>query len=240
MLMPALSSVRYKSKLVVCANSQRQIAMAALLYATENDARYPKRDAFVNPANSVNTFSVPSALAWDVDSAIYNDLPMMTELFDVNGLSCPLKPFEVDYTDESASLNYYTYALYFGWDFGSDPMERSMSKVGKILRDKDGVEYDVLCADYATMIFPATESRMSHPGPNATAKKWTGNKINSYYSASMPTIADLNFAHVDGSVNTIKRINVWNPDTGVNKTPYKYNDAKYSFPQRYLILPPVE
>ena len=49
MLLPALSRVKYKAKLVVCMNNQKQIATGATLYASENNGRWPHRGGFRCP-----------------------------------------------------------------------------------------------------------------------------------------------------------------------------------------------
>ncbi len=45
MLLPALGRARYAAKMVVCVNSQRQLAQSAALYASDGDDRYPSRQA---------------------------------------------------------------------------------------------------------------------------------------------------------------------------------------------------
>ncbi|MBI4025656.1 MAG: DUF1559 domain-containing protein [Verrucomicrobia bacterium] len=55
LLMPALSRVREKGRGVVCMNNLRQIGLAALLYAGDNDNWLPASGTTLPPDTSINT-----------------------------------------------------------------------------------------------------------------------------------------------------------------------------------------
>jgi prepilin-type N-terminal cleavage/methylation domain-containing protein len=205
MLLPALASAKEKAKRIQCLNSEKQIGLGALMYAADNQDKYPP----VNRAGSGNSFVV-NAIDKPIADAIDNYLRLR-----VNSASIWVCPNRLDTaapglpTFNGTSQMYIGYCYFGGmtnWPTAINPSGKSYSPVktsstksywalaadcnmkvgvqwaGKV-SGAYGFEYDKIPAHPSKGGVPAGGNELFADGSGRWCKFDTMYKLNNYASA---------------------------------------------------------
>ena len=240
LLMPALSKVRYRAKLVVCMNNQKQVATAALMYASSNDARHLDRSRLLRDTRG---YPAPFSLKEYAVNNPFDERAYLSEYIPFDAFQCAFHPRQ-DYLASSADHIRGNYSLYAGWKLM--PGEKQMKKLGDTMT-LGGTEFDVLVADLTVYYTDSsTATWASHPDFGAGRMQLSTRNdsilMSSLYSLSGTTqrgAIDLNFALNDGSVSTIRNIAATG-DSRMKKVSYKYANDSKALSARWSLLPAVE
>lgn len=230
LLLPALNGVRYRTKLTLCMNNQRQIGLGVLSYTIDYDANYPRRTVSIQRGSTAPLTSEPWTLVnWTNDSPQNDDRPMFMETLnspDLEILQDPLLPEPLDIT---GNLGYHIgYEMWFGhamqWNDSATQLYKTSDEP-----QFAGYTFDVLAACHERQPGWTTFFNSAHPDRkylNAftysdhreALNSWTGN-------AYVRSTIDRNFLHQDGSVNTMR---LQYDDTKTVQAPYvPYNGTSH-------------
>ncbi|OVE77883.1 hypothetical protein BVX99_01345 [bacterium F16] len=206
LLLPVLIEVKYKAKLVVCMNNQKQLATSAIVEASENNNRFSTRAA---TELGYTAYGAPDALKHGVAGAgPYDDRPNL-EYISVNTLKCPFLP-EYDYTNSTETHIRWGYSLYFGWRLEGDSDANHMTRIGQQLTF-NGNEFDIMIADMnigyngydgGTRAMAAHPDRLGTMALDLTPGLGRYKLEGSYFRGPV----DLTFTRTDGSAFTIKNV----------------------------------
>jgi len=116
LLLPALGKAKERAKRTTCRNNQRQVAITALLYGTDNQEYFPENR---RPNKAVHArWMIPK-----ITTTFLNDYSMTT-----NVLSCPnrLNNPEAMYSE---GVNGTRFGFYFLWDMPTDKDPQALKNV---------------------------------------------------------------------------------------------------------------
>lgn len=240
MLLPALSRVKYKAKLVVCMNNQKQIATGATLYASENSGRWPHRGGYDLATNTYTSGTSWSSSLFCTEGTGFDDRPLFKELFPINETQCPFpEPLDLaNFAGTSAKKKAIGgYGFHFGWKYvNSTPMVKMTENmvVG-------GSEFDIIVYDF-THDAVNRWARSAHPdyGTNSMQLLQGSQALWSRYLLSgthRRGPVDLNFTRKDGSVFGVRSVKANDPR--MKKVPYNFPAWNYPSGQ-YSLVPDVD
>ena len=109
MLLPVLTKAKYTSKLIVCLNNQKQVALAQVIYADSNDEHFlaDRKGNFNSNHRWPNAFMSNYGGSFD-DRALHNDV------YPIQELQCPFSRAR-DLNSTSTDLIMGSYAILANW-----------------------------------------------------------------------------------------------------------------------------
>lgn len=157
LLAPAMDQAIYQAELAVCGANQKSIGNGVMLYAMENQRRYPERKGLASTR--------PSLLA-KATGPTFDDRPILKPYLSINGsMGCPLNEAVDLETTAPGAWVYGSQQVWYGWRY--DKLE-GMMKVGDRF-DWGGNRFSVLASDWVSL---GIESQLifaygSHPDDKA-------------------------------------------------------------------------
>jgi type II secretory pathway pseudopilin PulG len=235
MLLPVLGRAKHMAKLTVCAGNQRQIALGAILYASDNSRLWPYRQGNYDTSGNPR----PYAMAAGGTTNPFDDRPRFSPYFSLNELSDPFLT-DHDYDGHSVAAGgnaMYTYALYFGWKLNDGGGQRMKRMGDTMTEDSVTGEFDIIVADVYRGNTSGLDVRVNHPTSGAWEAVWSAPNtlIWSFFFARYGAgRVDNNYIRSDGSLNRITGVTPGDPR--VTGTAGEYGDP----PTKFILLPPVD
>jgi prepilin-type N-terminal cleavage/methylation domain-containing protein len=198
LLLPALDRVKQAARVVQCAGTQKQVALAFIVYAQANKNDWPRRTLY--------TGEKPTHIKWS--NATYDWRPILrTFIPSINGmLQCPMSP-AVNLDKATSTRVESSYAFYAPWQFIG---KKNAIKVDDYF-DFGNKKFRLLMGDYLNDQDNAW-GITSHPDRPSKTRTVTSLGSADYFSrwensySSARGALDLNFASTDGSVATYSNL----------------------------------
>ena len=216
-LSPSLRRARYVTRLAVCASNLHGVAAGVNNFTTNHRGAYPTRVG-VPYGWKCNHLCGPGTT---------DDRDDLRDYMMLDVLNCPLTG-QVHFTTTDPSTNVYsTYDLWYGWKLwgpGADGGE-GMTRQTKMLQYA-GYKFDILACDRDIFNPGGSWTHGTHPDDDgvmwnevldsqkvenvAGQTKFTLSRWISYATNARGPI-DRNFAHVDGSVDRMTEVILYDP-----------------------------
>ncbi|MFI4911663.1 MAG: prepilin-type N-terminal cleavage/methylation domain-containing protein [Sedimentisphaeraceae bacterium JB056] len=224
-LMPSLQKVRQMAKLTICQSNLKQIAQAAILYASEMDGKFPPSIVLRQDQSS---FNWPSFMAYQPTSTFPENHPLTNpeqrilsnylgeRVGDGEIFYCPLSPpshreyivnlyDDINYPNTSGFGSYTcSYGIYWG---GYTFYTQDSTKEIVYAKNLSSKPTDILCAD---ITYTARDSEVSatHKFDGGTESNSAGIWKSSSVRTGVDAITSSNFktdyVFLDGHVESVK------------------------------------
>ena len=231
LLTPALDKATYQAELAVCGAHEHGIGSGVLIYAFENNRRYPFRPTTFKSRGKPSLIRTPFSIELPQD-----DRPIFSGHVSLKFLLCPMTS-RVDLERNQLDVEVYSpYDLWFGFQYlGGSTQEEGMLRVGNHLT-WDGQGFDFLASDIDSMARADRFVYGTHPDdegvmvdmaiensqdPAAALFDGVGASFRYTHSRWQSTVTDrrgridANYLFQDGSVKRYAMIS-WNDDRIVN------------------------
>ena len=234
LLAPALDQAIYQAELAQCGAGLRMLANGSLVYAMDNNRRYPYRPGVADPgANWEPNVLYASNEAHNAlvgrAANLYDERTILATYIDVNKtLNDPLVT-AVDFWDvEVNSTAWTSRMLWYGWYFSGQPgmMKVGDGFVGRDVRTGRSGRYSVLASDFGKALAIGADRRSQSSHPDRDGKLYEVVLQNDGYVESPPIgeavrcvisfwgrfdgvlwgPVDLNYAFDDASVTRYKDV----------------------------------
>ena len=206
MLLPVLGKARRQATLTLCTNNLRQMGMAVMSYAGDQDSYYPRRRVRESPTrNGMNV----------IQNDLHDDRPPMRPYLGTDHttlFNCPLSyVVDVDLDANAPGVNIAaSYNILWGSLIREHIPESAMVRVGDRIQLGPN-EFDILAGDLERMYYTANRAHASHPDASGllTFRTVFAPDIGAHWrneSAAVRGPLDLQYLRDDGSVFRLNNV----------------------------------